>query len=119
MIQIRNVPDDVHRTFQSRAALAGQSLQEYLLGRLVQEARRPTMAEIMDDVERDLDTHLDTFLIDVENRMVELTWRATQRIPRKIKRLKKVIVRPGNELPEEIVDQAAHDLMNYRLANNA
>lgn len=60
-IQIRNVPDDVHRTFQSRAALAGQSLQEYLLGRLVEEARRPTMAEIMDEVERDLELHPEWF----------------------------------------------------------
>jgi hypothetical protein len=77
----------------------------------------PAFESLVDDVERDLDPHLDTFLIDVENRLVELTWRATQRIPRKIKRLKQVIVRPGIELPEALVDQAARDLHKYQVAN--
>ena len=31
MIQIRNVPDDVHRKIKARAALEGKSLSEYLL----------------------------------------------------------------------------------------
>ncbi len=34
MIQIRNVPDDLHRLLKSRAALAGQSLSDYLLEEL-------------------------------------------------------------------------------------
>jgi plasmid stability protein len=38
-VQIKNVPDDVHRTLRTRAAAAGQSLQEYLLALLVEEAR--------------------------------------------------------------------------------
>ena len=46
-IQIRNVPDEVHRRFQARAALAGQSLQEYMLGRLIAEASAPTVAELL------------------------------------------------------------------------
>ena len=33
-IQIRDVPEDVHRTLRSRAAANGQSLQEYLLEEL-------------------------------------------------------------------------------------
>ena len=36
MIQIRNVPDAVHRRLKARAALAGMSLSDYLLA----EARR-------------------------------------------------------------------------------
>ncbi|MGH7022644.1 MAG: FitA-like ribbon-helix-helix domain-containing protein, partial [Caulobacteraceae bacterium] len=32
MIQIRNVPDDLHRRLKSRAALAGMSLSDFLLG---------------------------------------------------------------------------------------
>lgn len=38
-VQIKNVPEDVHRILRTRAAAASQSLQEYLLARLVEEAR--------------------------------------------------------------------------------
>jgi len=31
MIQVRNVPDAVHRTLKARAAMAGMSLSDYLL----------------------------------------------------------------------------------------
>ena len=34
MIQIRNVPDDLHRRMKARAALEGKSLSEYLLAEL-------------------------------------------------------------------------------------
>jgi plasmid stability protein len=37
-IQIKNVPPDVHRVLRTRAAAAGQSLQEYLLARLIADA---------------------------------------------------------------------------------
>ncbi len=46
MIQIRNVPDTLHRTLKSRAALAGMSLSDYLLNELRESAERPTLAEI-------------------------------------------------------------------------
>jgi hypothetical protein len=46
-VQIKDVPDDVHGVLRQRAAGAGQSLQEYLLGRLVAEARRPTLEEVL------------------------------------------------------------------------
>jgi plasmid stability protein len=47
MLQIRNVPDDVHRTLKSRAALAGMSLSEYALAELRRAAERPTREEIL------------------------------------------------------------------------
>jgi plasmid stability protein len=47
LIQIRNVPDDVHRTLKSRAALAGMSLSEYALAELRRAAERPTREEIL------------------------------------------------------------------------
>jgi antitoxin FitA len=47
-VQIKNVPEDVHRVLRRRAVDAGQSLQEYLLGRLVEEARRPTLDEVLE-----------------------------------------------------------------------
>ena len=47
LLQIRNVPDDVHRTLKSRAALAGMSLSEYALAELRRAAERPTREEIL------------------------------------------------------------------------
>lgn len=46
MIQVRNVPDVLHRRLKSRAALAGMSLSEYLLGELREIAERPTLDEL-------------------------------------------------------------------------
>jgi antitoxin FitA len=51
-MQIKNVPPDVHRTFQRRAVEAGQSLQEYVLARLTEEARTPTLEELFERVEQ-------------------------------------------------------------------
>lgn len=45
MIQIRNVPDALHRLLKSRAALAGMSLSNYLLNELRLVAERPTFEE--------------------------------------------------------------------------
>jgi len=46
MIQIRNVPDELHRRLKSRAALAGMSLSDYLLNEIRQVAERPTLDEL-------------------------------------------------------------------------
>lgn len=43
MIQIRNVPDDLHRELKSRAALAGMSLSDYLLAEVRRLAERPSI----------------------------------------------------------------------------
>jgi plasmid stability protein len=50
MIQIRNVPDDLHRLLKSRAALAGQSLSDYLLEELKRVAQRPTLTELAERI---------------------------------------------------------------------
>ncbi len=47
-IQVKDVPEDVHATLRRRAAAAGMSLQEYLLGRLTEEATTPTLDEVLD-----------------------------------------------------------------------
>jgi plasmid stability protein len=47
-IQVKDVPEEVHSTLRRRAAAAGQSLQEYLLARLTEDARTPTLDEILD-----------------------------------------------------------------------
>jgi antitoxin FitA len=46
MIQIRNVPDTLHRRLKSRAALAGMSLSDYLLDEIRRVAERPTLDEL-------------------------------------------------------------------------
>jgi plasmid stability protein len=52
MIQIRNVPDGLHRRLKSRAALAGMSLSDYLLSEIRQVADRPTIDELRERLDR-------------------------------------------------------------------
>jgi len=46
MIQLRHVPDDLHRKLKARAALEGLSLSDYLLKEVQRVAERPTAAEL-------------------------------------------------------------------------
>jgi len=46
-IQIRNVPDEVHRTLRVRAAAAGLSLSDYLLAEITRVAERPLVADVV------------------------------------------------------------------------
>ena len=46
MIQIRNVPDALHRRLEARAALAGMSLSDYLLAEIKELAAHPTLTEL-------------------------------------------------------------------------
>ena len=52
MIQVRNVPDGLHRTLKARAALAGMSLSDFLLAEIRHLAERPTVAELRERVRR-------------------------------------------------------------------
>jgi plasmid stability protein len=47
MIQIRNVPDKLHRKLKARAALLGLSLSDYLLQEIAAVAERPTREELI------------------------------------------------------------------------
>ena len=46
MIQLRNVPDELHRLLKARAALEGLSLSAYLLAEIRRSAERPTLREL-------------------------------------------------------------------------
>jgi hypothetical protein len=46
-VQIRNVPEVVHRRLKARAAQRGQSLSEYLLGEIERIAELPTLEEVL------------------------------------------------------------------------
>ena len=50
MIQVRDVPDDVHRTLKARAAREGMSLSDYLKKELERVAERPSMREWLERV---------------------------------------------------------------------
>ena len=47
-VQIKNVPDDVHRELRTRASRAGKSLQEYLLEMLTETARTETLEAVLE-----------------------------------------------------------------------
>lgn len=47
MVQVRNVPDALHRRLKARAADAGQTLSDYLLAELERLATRPTRNDML------------------------------------------------------------------------
>lgn len=70
MIQLRNVPDALHRSLKARAALAGMSLSDYLLAEIREIAERPTLAELRDRLHKrkPVSAELDTALLIREER---------------------------------------------------
>lgn len=55
-IQVRDVPDEVHRIYQTRAAAARMSLQEYVRAELVRNAGLRTPTDLVAEVEERLRT---------------------------------------------------------------
>lgn len=47
MVQIRNIPDTLHRKLKARAAHSGQTLSDYLMAELARLAARPTREEML------------------------------------------------------------------------
>jgi plasmid stability protein len=52
IVQIRNVPDKVHRTLKARAAQAGVSLSEYLCRELKRVADKPSVEEVLERIRK-------------------------------------------------------------------
>jgi plasmid stability protein len=52
MLQVRNVPEDVHETLKRRAAESGMTLSSYVLRELNRLAARPTQEEVFRGAER-------------------------------------------------------------------
>lgn len=50
LVQIRDVPVEVHRTLKARAAASGQSLSEHLRSLLTAAAKQPTPEELMERI---------------------------------------------------------------------
>ena len=57
MIQVRNVPEPIHRTLKARAASAGMSLSDYLLAELRRLAARPSREELLERLRRRQSVH--------------------------------------------------------------
>jgi plasmid stability protein len=51
LLQVRDLPEDVHRTLKARAAASGTSLSEYVRGLLARAAARPTAHELARRIE--------------------------------------------------------------------
>lgn len=51
MLQIRNVPDEIHRRLKARAAMEGQSLSEFALAELRRSLERPSRRELIERVQ--------------------------------------------------------------------
>ena len=70
MIQVRNVPDALHRVLKARAAMAGMSLSDYLLAEIKEIAERPTLSELRERLHkrRRVSAEIDTALLVREER---------------------------------------------------
>ena len=52
MIQVRNVPEKLHRELVRRARKGGQTLTDYIRGILEREVARPTMDEVLERIRK-------------------------------------------------------------------
>ena len=52
MIQVRNVPEELHRALKARAALEGRTLSDYILAELPRLADKPTAEQVLARVRR-------------------------------------------------------------------
>jgi antitoxin FitA len=70
MIQLRNVPDVLHRSLKARAAMAGMSLSDYLLAEIQEIAEKPTPAQLRARLHRrqPVSTRIDTAQLVREGR---------------------------------------------------
>jgi plasmid stability protein len=52
MIQLRHVPDAVHRKLKARAAMKGMSLSDYLVREVTQLTEQPTIQEVLSEIRK-------------------------------------------------------------------
>jgi antitoxin FitA len=52
MVQIRHVPDEIHRKLKMRAAERGMALSDFLLREVSEVANRPTLEEVVERMRR-------------------------------------------------------------------
>lgn len=59
VIQVRNVPDEVHSVLRTRAAASGLSLSDYVLAELKTITAQPTVAEVIERARRRAESRQD------------------------------------------------------------
>lgn len=74
MIQIRNVPDDIHRELKSRAALAGKTLSDFLLDKVEEIVSVPTKKQMWERLKSREPVQLDTSVADLLREERENRW---------------------------------------------
>lgn len=52
MIQIRHVPEELHKKLKARAAMAGMPLSDYLLREIRRVAEQPTIEDLVERMRR-------------------------------------------------------------------
>ena len=52
MIQVRNVPDDLHRSLKERAAREGTTMSDLILNELPRLAHRPSPQQLLERIQR-------------------------------------------------------------------
>jgi hypothetical protein len=65
MIQVRNVPDRLHRELVKRARSRGETLTQYVQGLLEREVRRPLATEVLDRVRARMAVELERPVADL------------------------------------------------------
>lgn len=65
MIQVRNVPDELHRELARRAERTGQTLTDYIQGILEREVARPPRDEVFERIASRSRVDLTTSVSDV------------------------------------------------------
>lgn len=64
MIQIRHVPDDIHKLLKIRAVEQGLSLSDYLLRELTQMVKRPTLDDVLARIEKRASVEIEESSVD-------------------------------------------------------
>lgn len=64
-LQVRDVPEEVHRSLKARAALAGLSLSEYVLQELERVVARPSRQELYERLRRREPVELDVSAAEI------------------------------------------------------
>jgi plasmid stability protein len=59
MVQIRNVPEKLHRKLKARAAAQGMTLTDYVAALIRRDLQRPSATEWMQGLESRTKLHLD------------------------------------------------------------
>lgn len=65
MLQVRNIPDRLHRELRRRAKARNQSLTDFVQSILEREMARPPSEEVFDRIEREEPVELDISVAEI------------------------------------------------------